>query len=362
MPLRVLLALALAAVAPLASYSAGAPTAPMITYDTLPHGTAERPLILRTYLPDPGLGDVVLGNHGRGSKTPEYSPEKGEDIQGEVVPLAGVPAGLAVNYGPDLSCVFDATEGRLLYAWRGGFLDMFPYWGGKDMGTRLYDYVPRLVGTLFYKASGRHPLEINGRSVADMGRPRFLGYDLKNNQPTFIVRHGEHVVRTRIQPVPGENALRLEITSEPAARLAFRAEDRGPELKTEAAGIGTLVLTLRGTPLGSYEGYSRKVTIKEASVAAGEQFYRNYACSTCHSTDGSRGHGPSWAGMAGAERILADGSRVLADDGYLLESIKNPNAKILQGFSPNFMPPYPQLGDLEYQSLILFMKSLQAGR
>ncbi len=342
--------------------SLGAAQAPMITYDTLPHGALERPLILRTYLPDPGLGDVVMSNHGRGGKTSEYSPEKGQDIPGEVVPLGGVPAALAVNHGPDLSYVFDATEGRLMYAWRGGFLDMYPYWGAKDMGTRLYDYIPRMVGTLFYKTSGRHPLEINGRSVSEASRPRFLGYDLKDHHPIFIVRHGEHTVRTRIQPVPGENALRLEITSEPAARLAYRSEDHGPELKPEASGIGALVLTLRGSSLGSFEGYSRKITITEASALAGEQFYRNYACAICHSTDGSRGHGPSWAGLAGSERVMVDGTKVIADDTYLIEAIKNPNAKILQGFAANFMPPYPQLGELEYHSLVLYIKSLSTGR
>lgn len=59
---------------------------------------------------------------------------------------------------------------------------------------------------------------------------------------------------------------------------------------------------------------------------------------------------------------MVDGTKVLADDAYLIEAIKNPNAKILQGFAPNFMPPYPQLGELEYQSMVLYIKSLRAGR
>ena len=337
-------------------------TAGMITYDTLPYGTLDAPLILRTFLPDPGLDDTVLAHHGRGARTSEYSPEIGKDIPGEVVPLQGVPAAIAVNHGPVLSYVFDTTEGRLLYAWQGGFLDMYPYWGEKDMGTRLFDYVPRLVGTLFYKAAGKHPLEIDGRSVSETGAPRFVGYDLVDRQPTFIVRHGRHTVRTRIRPVAGQHALRLEISAEPAAALAYRTEYSGLGVKTESKGDGTLVLTLSGPSLGAFEGYSRQVTIKEASIAAGELFYRNYACAVCHSTDGSMGHGPTWAGLFGRERILADGSKIAADDAYLLESIKDPNAKIVQGFAPNFMPPYTKLGELEYQSLLLFIKSIRPGR
>ncbi|HEY0968667.1 MAG TPA: cytochrome c [Opitutaceae bacterium] len=340
-----------------------AATPAMLTYDTRPHGTVEVPLILRTYLPDPGLDDTVMVHHGRGEKTSEYSPEKGEDIPGEVVPLKGVPAAIAVNHGPELSYVFDTTEGRLLYAWQGGFLDMFPYWGEKDMGTRLYDYVPRLVGILFYQAAGRHPLEIDGRSVSEAGAPRFLGYDLVGNQPTFIVRYGRHTVRTRVRPLPGQQrALRIEFSVEPAARLSFRTENTSFALKKEDGVMGTLALTLAGPSLGSYEGYSRKVTITEASVAAGEQFARNYACAVCHSTDGSMGHGPTWAGLFGRERVLADGTKTIADDAYILEAIKNPDARIVQGFAPSFMPPYSQLGELEYESLLLYIKSLRAGQ
>ena len=338
-----------------------APTG-MITYDTRPHGTVAAPLILRTYLPDPGLGDVVMSHHGKGSKTSEYSPEIGADVAGEVIPLAGVPAAIAVNHGPELSYVFDTTEGRLLYAWRGGFLDMYPYWGVKEMGTRLYDYVPKLVGTLFYKAAGKHPIEIDGRSVSEDGAPRFVGYDLVDSQPTFTVRHGSHLVHTTVRPVTGQNAFRVEFKVEPAGAVAYRAESSGLDVKTVSKGNGTLVLTIAGPSLGAFEGYSRKVTIKEVSAAAGEQFYRNYGCAVCHSTDGSMGHGPSWLNLAGHERTLLDGSKVMADDAYLLESMKNPNAKILQGFAPNFMPPYSQLGDLEYQSLILYIKSLRPGR
>jgi hypothetical protein len=359
MPHRSLLsALMLASVLPAAIASTS-----MLTYDTRPHGTVADPLILRTFLPNPDLDNAVMAHHGRGDKTPEYSPEKGEDIPGEVLPLKGVPAAIAVNHGPGLSYVFDTTEGRLLYAWQGGFLDMFPYWGEKDMGTRLYDYVPRLVGILFYKAAGRHPLEIDGRSVSDTGAPRFVGYDLVRNQPTFIVRYGRHTVRTRIQPVPGQpRSLRAEFSVEPAAVLSYRTEKSEFVIAKENGAPGTLALTISGPSLGSYEGYSRKVTIKEASVAAGEQFARNYACAVCHSTDGSMGHGPSWAGLFGSQRVMTDGTKVTADDAYLLEAIKDPNARVLQGFAPNFMPPYSQLGDLEYESLLLYIKSIRAGQ
>lgn len=330
----------------------------LITYNNQPLGSLSAPLLLRTYLPDPDLDDAVFAHHDRGYKTPEYSPEKGADAPGEVIPLHGIPAGIAVNLGPALSYVFDTTEGRLLYAWQGGFLDMYPYWGDKGLGTRIYDYVPRLMGTLFYKAAGRNPLEIDGRSVDEFGPPHFVGYDLVDGQPTFIVRHGAYTVKTRVRPVAESLGFRLELSVDPAARLSYRSEDSRLTLDQRQPAAGSLDVALTGVSLGTYEAYSRKVTIKTASVAAGAELYRNYSCAICHSTDGSVGHGPSYAGLFDSVVSLADGTSVKADEAYLLESIKEPNAKITKGFPANFMPPYSQLQQVEYDSLILFIKSL----
>lgn len=332
----------------------------LIKYENRPLGSVSEPLVLRSYLPDPELDEGVFPNHDRSSQTPEYSPEKGVDIAGEVMPLQGIPAAIAVNHGPVLSYVFDATEGRLLYAWQGGFLDMYPYWGDKKLGTRLYDYVPRLVGTLFYKASGRHPLTIDERSLSDLGVPQFIGYDLVDHHPTFLVRHGKYTVATRVKVVAETLGFDLEISVEPAATLSFRPEDAGLKVQQKTINAGRIDVRVTGSALQTFEGYSRKVTTTVASAAFGADLYRNYSCAVCHSTDGSVSHGPTYAGLFGRrDRALADGTTVkVVDDAYLEESIKEPNAKIAKGFQPNFMPPYGQLQQVEYDSLILFMKSV----
>jgi hypothetical protein len=331
-----------------------------LTYENRPMGSLEAPLILRTYLPDPGLDETVFQHHFRADKTSEYNPEKGADIAGEVVPLAGIPAGIAVNLGPPLSYVFDSTEGRLVYAWQGGFVDMYPYWGDKGLGTRRYDYVPQLVGTLFYKAAGKHPLQIDNQSVSDLGDPHFVGYDLVNGQPTFIVQYGRYTVRTRVQPGAETLEYGVQFTVEPAAKLSYRTEDERLNVRQQVTGEGALNVKISGATLGAFEGYSRKVTTTVASVEAGAQFYRNYSCAVCHSTDGSVSHGPTYRGLFGRRnRPLADGTTVkVVDEAYLLESIKEPNAKLAQGFQPNFMPPFTHLQPVEYDSLILFIKSL----
>lgn len=344
----------------LGGFAAGAPgvAGRIIGYDNRPLGSPAEPLLLRTFLPDPDLDDTVFAHHDRARSTPEYSPEKGQDVAGEVAPLKGVPAAIAVNFGSALSYVFDATEGRLLYAWQGGFLDMFPYWGDKGLGTRLYDYTPRLIGTLFYKAAGRHPLELDGRSVAELGRPDFVGYDLVQREPVFIVRHGRHTVRIHVRPAEGPLRLRATFRVDPPARLSYRSEDPRLRIAQRVSADGALEVEIEGAALGTFDGYVKKLDFTAASAAAGERIARNYSCTVCHSTDGSMSHGPTWRGLFGAEVALADGSAVRADAAYLLESIKDPNAKIVKGFAPNFMPPYPRLQAIEYESLLLYIESL----
>jgi mono/diheme cytochrome c family protein len=343
---------------PLVAAPAAGP--PLLTYDALPLGTVDTPLVLRTFVPDPGIDEAVFAHHGRGKNARKYDIDAGKDTATEVPVINGIPAAIAVNHGPALSYAFDTTEGRLLYAWQGGFLDLFPYWGDQALGNRVaYDYLPRLVGTLFYQAAGRHPLELDGRSVAELGRPRFVGYDLVEGQPTFIVAHGRYTVRTRVQPLTAQLGLRLEISVAPPATLTYRREDARYTLQQKAAGAGALEVTLTGPTLASFAGYPRKTNLTSATRVAGEQLSRTYGCVGCHSTDGSGGHGPTWAGLYNRERPLIDGTTTKADEAYLLESIGAPNAKIVHGFAPNFMPAY-KLKELEAESLVRYIKSLAA--
>jgi cytochrome c oxidase subunit 2 len=83
-------------------------------------------------------------------------------------------------------------------------------------------------------------------------------------------------------------------------------------------------------------------------------------CTACHSNDGSDGVGPTWAGLAGTERPLEDGSSVLADSAYLLESIVDPNAKIAAGYAAELMPQNygESLSDAELSALVVYLESL----
>lgn len=332
-----------------------------LTFDNNPLGNYDAPLVLRTYMPDPELDKEIFAHHGQGANSPKYNPSQGRDVKGEYKPVTGIPAAIGVNHGPALSYCFDTTECRLLYAWQGGFLDMYPYWGDPSRGNRLsYKYVPHLVGTLFHKTSGQHPLHLNGNSLSvSKSAPTFLGYTLVEGSPTFRWKVDKYTITTRILPSEDLLSLQAEFSCEPKAKLSYESETSKATVTHDKP--GELVLLLSNKAIQTYQGFPRNMNIKTASIASGQLLYEAYGCMTCHSVDGAKSHGPTFAKLFGSQRkITGHDALVVADDAYILESIKTPNAKTVEGFPPNYMPPYV-LKQLEYESLVLYIKSLAKG-
>ena len=86
----------------------------------------------------------------------------------------------------------------------------------------------------------------------------------------------------------------------------------------------------------------------------GADLYKQYACSTCHDT----GRGPSSVGVYGSIVKLSSGQTVKADDAYIRESIMNPSAKIVAGYTP-IMPTFQgQLSEEQILQLTAYIKSL----
>lgn len=91
-------------------------------------------------------------------------------------------------------------------------------------------------------------------------------------------------------------------------------------------------------------------------VQTGRQIAEEQGCLGCHTTDGGPSAGPTWKDLFGKNEKLADGSSVTVDEDFLKESIVNPNATIIDGFSP-IMPPY-DLTDEQLDALVAYTKSL----
>jgi cytochrome c oxidase subunit 2 len=94
-----------------------------------------------------------------------------------------------------------------------------------------------------------------------------------------------------------------------------------------------------------------------AAALPGRDLLDTYACTACHSIDGSEMTAATFKGLYGSTRVLADGSTVVADDAYLRESIEKPEAKVVKGFEPN-MPEMPMSPE-EMQAIIDYLKALR---
>lgn len=82
-------------------------------------------------------------------------------------------------------------------------------------------------------------------------------------------------------------------------------------------------------------------------------------CLGCHTVDGNKSVGPTWKDLYGHEVELKDGSKVIADEAYLTESIKDPGAKVVKDFPENAMPPYGAiLSDQNIADLVAYIKTL----
>jgi cytochrome c oxidase subunit 2 len=81
-------------------------------------------------------------------------------------------------------------------------------------------------------------------------------------------------------------------------------------------------------------------------------------CAACHSTNGASGIGPTWFGLFGSQVKLTDGSVVTADEAYLTESIKAPQAKIVAGFETQLMPNYG-FPDQDIADIVAYIKTIK---
>jgi cytochrome c oxidase subunit 2 len=109
-----------------------------------------------------------------------------------------------------------------------------------------------------------------------------------------------------------------------------------------------------------------EVWLKDAAAAAknkpplerGRDLFRKHGCGQCHSIDGVAGTGPTLYGIFGGDVDLEGGESAVADENYVRESILEPQAKIVKGFTATKMNPY-RLTEEEISDLIEYIKTLK---
>ncbi|MFV0258070.1 MAG: c-type cytochrome [Acidimicrobiales bacterium] len=122
---------------------------------------------------------------------------------------------------------------------------------------------------------------------------------------------------------------------------------RRPAVPTAVAVVTALGLATCGADAG---------TPLSAEAEAGREVADASGCSACHSADGSARPGPTWSGLAGSSVELADGSTVVADAGYLRQSITDPGSQQVAGFTI-VMPP-SNLDPSQVDAVVAYIEEL----
>lgn len=90
---------------------------------------------------------------------------------------------------------------------------------------------------------------------------------------------------------------------------------------------------------------------------AGEFLFAQRGCVTCHSGD-AESRGPDLANVFGSQVELKNGDIVEANEAYIMESIQDPTAKIVEGYTA-LMPSFKgQLTPDDILDLLAYIKSL----
>jgi cytochrome c oxidase subunit 2 len=96
-------------------------------------------------------------------------------------------------------------------------------------------------------------------------------------------------------------------------------------------------------------------------AAQGEQIAEQLGCLSCHTTNGKRGAGPTWKGIAGRQVKLSDGTTVTADDEYLRRSILDPGAQVVAGFPGGLMAATVKPGSVtpeQAEQIVAYLKTV----
>lgn len=95
----------------------------------------------------------------------------------------------------------------------------------------------------------------------------------------------------------------------------------------------------------------------DTPAARGKALAQAKGCVACHSADGGPGVGPSWKGLLGKTERYADGSSATLDAAAIEHDIREPAARIVQGYPP--VMPKAELSDAELHDLAAYIGELK---
>ncbi len=180
-----------------------------------------------------------------------------------------------------------------------------------------------------------------------------VGRKVKLTMTTEDVLHDFYIpaFRTKADVVPGRYTTLWFEATKPGKYHLFCAEYCG----LNHSGMGGWVYVMEQK---DYDNWLAGNASDQTPVQAGEDLFTNkLGCASCH-TGGDNQRGAKLEGIYNKEVKMVGGQTVIADDGYIRESILNPGKHIVEGYQP-IMPTFKgQVTEEQLVSLVAYIKSL----
>ncbi len=218
--------------------------------------------------------------------------------------------------------------------------------------TCVTNIAPFKTGSLLHKGNGHYEVHIVAKMWAfDPSEIRLPpGADVDIYLSALDVTHGMYIEHTNVNLMAVPGAVN-------AATVRFDKEGQYNVICHEYCGAGHHFMMAKFVIApGPASIVAAAVGPPGGPVSRGQQLFAQRACDSCHSVDGSPGLGPTLKGLFGSTVELADGSKRVADDAYLTESIREPDDVIVKGYEKT-MPEEP-IGDDELKALVDYIKTL----
>jgi cytochrome c oxidase subunit 2 len=202
----------------------------------------------------------------------------------------------------------------------------------------------------------------NGKTTDTLYVP--LGKPVRINLTSLDVIHSMYIPAFRLKQdmVPGSNYFLWFVAQKQGVFEIFCAEFCG----MQHSYMQTRIVVM---PERAFDKWYKDTSLIVETTSSGKpimpglSIIKKNGCVACHSFDGSKIVGPSFKGIYGEKTtVLVDGKeqQVSVDDDYILESIYEPNAKIVKGFQKGLMQPYKDLiKKEEVKQIADYIKSLK---
>ena len=184
-----------------------------------------------------------------------------------------------------------------------------------------------------------------------------VGRKIKLIMTTEDVIHDVFVpaFRTKVDVVPGKYTTEWFEATKPGKYHFFCAEYCG----MNHSGMGGYIVVMEPS---EFEDWLSGNAGQASPAAAGRGLFESLGCASCHGANAEGGRGPALLGLYGSKVVLNNNQSVTADEGYIRESILNPQAKIVTGFGP-IMPSFQgQVTEEQLLQVVAYLKSLSTAK